>query len=412
MTIDPKAIEWPPITPEGEALLEASAARQFNDIARKYGATLVPVPRTPFDPKPRPTGTRYKLQSANQVLRSEPIKWRVKGVLPQHGIAAIYGPSGSAKTFLALDMAMSIAKGAEWFGYRVVPCPIVYACLEGEAGLSVRIAAYRRKEKAIPAGIEFITQPLNLLDTKDMRDLVAAIRAYGATEGIVILDTLNRAAPGMDENSSADMGQAINAAKLIQQGVGGLVLLVHHTGKDANRGLRGHSSLFAALDAAIEVRRSGDEREWLLSKAKDGSDGKGHPFMLEVVNMGDDDDGDPITSCVIRPSAGTGVRAKPLTPAQQMGMDAFMTAASANIGAEDQSVHAHLDHWRDEFYKRSLADNPDSKARAFHRVRTNLIELGKIVVTGDVYRLPNGFPNLTQEGGQTGQRADIVRNVR
>lgn len=396
MSIDPKAIEWPPITPEGEALLEAAAARQYNDIARKYGATLVPVPRTPFDPKPRPTGTRYKLQSATQVLRSDPIRWRVKGVLPQHGIAAIYGPSGSAKTFLALDLAMSIAKGAEWFGYRVVPCPIVYACLEGEAGLSVRIAAYRRKEKAIPAGIEFITQPMNLLETKDMRDLVAAIRAYDATDGIVILDTLNRAAPGMDENSSADMGHAINAAKLIQQGVGGLVLLVHHSGKDATKGMRGHSSLHAALDAVIEVKRSGDDREWSVAKAKDGADGKGHPFILEVVNMGDDEDGDPITSCVIRPSAGAGVKTKPLTQAQQMGIDAFMTAASANIGAEDPSVHAHVDQWRAEFYKRSPADNPDSKRRAFNRVRVELIELGKIVVTSDVYRLLNGFPDLSK----------------
>lgn len=391
--IDATNIEWPDINQDGRALIEAAAARQYNDIARKNGAKLVQVPTCAFTPKPRPD-TRYKMKSAGDVLRSDPIKWRIKGVIPERGIAAIYGPSGSGKSFLVVDMAINIAKGADWFDYRAKPCPVVYVCLEGEAGLSVRLAAYRAKG-SIPKGIEFIDQPVNLLDTKDLRDLVAAIRVNQMGEGIVIIDTLNRAVPGMDENSSVDMGHAINACKLIQQAVGGLVLLVHHSGKDATKGMRGHSSLHAALDAAIEVKRSGDDREWSVAKAKDGADGKGHPFMLEVVDMGADDDGDPITSCVIRPSAGAGMRAKPLTPTQQVGIDAFMAAASKNIGSADQSVHARLDQWRDEFYRRSTADNTESKARSFHRVRAALVELGKLTNLGDVYRLPNGFPNLT-----------------
>lgn len=385
--------EWPKITMDGRALLEAVVAVQYNDIARKYGAKLVPVPTSALTPMPRPA-TRYKMKSAGDVMRSDPIRWRIKGVIPERGIAAIFGPSGSGKSFLVVDMAINIAKGADWFGYRAKSCPVVYVCLEGEAGLSVRLAAYRAK-CSIPKGIEFIDQPVNLLDTKDLRDLVQAIKVNQMGEGIVIIDTLNRAVPGMDENSSVDMGHAINACKLIQQGLGGLVFLVHHSGKDAAKGMRGHSSLHAALDAAIEVRRSGDDREWSVAKAKDGADGKAHPFMLEVVEMGQDEDGEPITSCVIRPTAGAGVKAKPLTQIQQVGMDAFMAAASTNIGSAGQSVHARLDQWRDEFYRRSTADNTDSKARSFHRVRAALVELGKLTNVGDVYRLPSGFPNQT-----------------
>ena len=63
------------------------------------------------------------------------------------------------------------------------------------------------------------------------------------------------------------MGQIIAAAKELQTFVGGLVVLVHHTGKDASKGLRGHSSLQAALDAAIEVRRDGDNRECSYHRA-------------------------------------------------------------------------------------------------------------------------------------------------
>jgi putative DNA primase/helicase len=367
-------------------------ARQYNDIARKYGAKLVPVPASAISPKERPN-TRYKLRSADEVLRTDPIKWRVKGVIPERGIAAIYGQSGSGKSFLVVDMAISIAKGADWFGYRAKACPVTYVVLEGEAGLSVRLAAYRTKG-SIPNGIEFIDQPVNLLDTKDLRDLVTAIKANQMGDGIVIIDTLNRAVPGIDENSSVDMGHAINACKLIQQAVGGLVLLVHHSGKNPTQGMRGHSSLHAALDAAIEVKRSGDEREWSVAKAKDGADGKSHPFMLDIVNMGEDEDGDPITSCVIRPSAGAGVRAKPLTQAQQIGMDAFMVAASANIVGDDQSVHARVEQWRDEFYRRSTAETQGGKRSTFSKVKNELVELGKLTVSADVYRIPNRFPDL------------------
>jgi len=79
---------------------------------------------------------------------------------------------------------------------------------------------------------------------------------------------------------------------------GGLVLIIHHTGKNTSQGLRGHSSLKAALDANIEVV-GGDKRSWLLEKSKDGEDGKSFGFRLEVQNLGVDADGDPITSCTV-----------------------------------------------------------------------------------------------------------------
>lgn len=113
----------------------------------------------------------------------------------------------------------------------------------------------------MPAAFRFMLQALDIRKPDDRADLVQAVKAAGWQGGILALDTLNRAAPGMDENDSKSMGEVIGAAKAIQAELGGLVLLVHHTGKDATKGLRGHSSLHAALDAAIEVTRDGDRRE-------------------------------------------------------------------------------------------------------------------------------------------------------
>lgn len=271
---------------------------QINEIRRSYG-----LPDVKREPVSKPN-SRFKLLDAKSVANLRPIPWRVKGVMPETGIAAIYGPSGSGKSFLAMDLALRVAKGDAWFQSRVTPCPVVYVALEGEGGLSNRLSAYRRQHGEIVGEVFFLAgEPCSLLQPNDVRDLARSIQATGLHGGVVVIDTLNRAAPGMDENSSADMGRVIAATKQLQSRIGGLIILVHHTGKDASKGMRGHSSLHAALDAAIEVARNGDQREWKVAKAKDGEDGLSHSFRLDVVELGFDEDGDSITSCVITPES-------------------------------------------------------------------------------------------------------------
>ena len=244
---------------------------------------------------------RFKLLSGADLCKAEPMRWLVRGVLPVEGLAALYGASGSGKSFLILDMGCAVAGGYEWFDRRVKQAPVTYICLEGEAGMGKRVNAWHvHHNKPVPDTLRFITQPFDLL-SDDVQELAKAIIAAGGAGGLVILDTLNRAAPGADENSSVDMGNLIAAAKLLQTLVGGLVLLVHHTGKDATKGLRGHSSLYAALDGAIEVIKSETRRAWSVAKSKDDVTGDAHPFKLEIVQVAVDDDGEEITSCVAVP---------------------------------------------------------------------------------------------------------------
>lgn len=270
-----------------------------NDYALEFGpdalADLLQRTKTP--------PTRFKLLSGTDLSNAPPMRWLVRGVLPIDGLAALYGPSGSGKSFLVLDVAAAVAGGAyEWFGRRVTKCPVTYCALEGEAGMGKRVNAWSvHHNKPVPDCLRFITQPFDLLDGGDVAELAKAVQVAGGAGGLVILDTLNRAAPGADENSSVDMGNIIAAAKRLQTLTGGLVLLVHHTGKDATKGLRGHSSLYAALDGAIEVNKTDSRREWSVAKSKDDETGSLHPFRLEVVSVGTDDDGEEITSCVAVP---------------------------------------------------------------------------------------------------------------
>lgn len=244
---------------------------------------------------------RFNLLSDADLCKLPALQWRIKKVLPEKGLAAVFGASGSGKSFAVIDMSQAIAAGHEWFGYKSKPCNVVYCALEGEGGIAGRVAAYRIRHGATAQNIRYLVQSFSLLESGDITELAQAIQAANGGADVVILDTLNRAAPGADENDSKSMGQIIAAAKELQTLIGGLVILVHHTGKDASKGLRGHSSLHAALDAAIEVRRDGDRREWLIAKSKDGEDGEAHPFKLDVVELGTDEDDEPITSCTVHP---------------------------------------------------------------------------------------------------------------
>ena len=268
-----------------------------NDFALEHGADELAELLTRTHAPPR----RFKLLTARELASTPPMKWLVRGVLPREGIGAIYGPTGSGKSFLALDLQGAIACHRGWFDHPTKPVPVLYVALEGESGIRQRSEAWEQQHGELPNSFRFLLAPLDIRLERDRVELVESVRAAGLAGGVLVLDTLNRAAPGLDENDSRDMGQVIDAMKALQAELGGLVLVIHHSGKDQTKGMRGHSSLHAALDCAIEVTRTDDRREWKVAKSKDGEDGKAHPFRLDLVEIGVDEDGEPITSCVVVP---------------------------------------------------------------------------------------------------------------
>ena len=338
---------------------------------------------------------RFQLMTAGDLLRLPPVQWIVKGILPLSGLAVLYGPSGSGKSFLVLDLLACVVDGREWFSRKVRPVPVTYCALEGEAGLSQRMQAYQRRHGATAgAGMRFLTTAFDLLVADDVESLAAAIGSAGAGGGVVVLDTLNRAAPGTDENSSQDMGRIIAACKHLQGLVGGLVVLVHHTGKDAAKGLRGHSSLFAALDAAVEVTRTEERRAWKLAKSKDGRDGDAEPFMLEQVELGQDGDGEPLNSCVVvRGEPQQGDSQPKLTTTEKLALAALRKMEQSQGEAPPEGapdwVHVAVSEevWRAECNAAGIStgDDPSAKRKAFQRARQGLMDKRMVGCRDDLY---------------------------
>ncbi|ANP47770.1 AAA family ATPase [Candidatus Viadribacter manganicus] len=269
-----------------------------------------PPERDSGEPARRP----LTLEWAEQVEPQEGA-WLVKRLVPASGLMCIYGPSRSGKSFLALEWFLRISRGEDILGHRTRQTGVAYVGAEAANGLRKRIRTWMQENgevdelpfALIPRGVDFSSP-----DAPDVDELIellreAAIdfkergRGLDARLGVVVVDTLARAMPGAEENSGADMGAALAAMERIGEALGVLVVLIHHTGKVASNGARGHSSLFAALDTAVELTHDEDtgERSLRLAKQKDDEDGRRWGFRLKSAMIGSDTEGDPITSCVV-----------------------------------------------------------------------------------------------------------------
>jgi RecA/RadA recombinase len=235
------------------------------------------------------------------LTQREPMGWLIKGVLPRAKLGILFGASGSGKTFVALDLAFSVARGIAWRTRRTMRARVVVIAAEGGSGLGKRGQAYAQHhgfDLRTVHDLHIITAAPNFLDGDDISEVIAEIKNLGPVD-LIIIDTLAQVTPGANENTSEDMGRALGNINLLHDATGAMNLAVHHAGKDLSKGSRGWSGIKAAADVQIEVLRHEDgRREIVIEKMKDGEDGVRWGFKLETILLGLDDDGDDITSCV------------------------------------------------------------------------------------------------------------------
>ena len=284
-----------------------------NDVASvSHGRSLA-------DGLTRPVSRHYRLFRDADLDQLPSLRWLVKPVIPDAGIGAIFGDSGTFKSFLTLDLLAHISNGKEWFGRRVKAAPTVYVPFEGQGGVPNRVKAWRLAQAAdrdpglllsavppadIQSNVAVIMEPINLRDAADRERLVLTLTECGWAGGVLCIDTLAHASAGLDENSSA-MAEMISIFRDLQVRLGGVILLIHHSGKDSSRGMRGWSGLHAAMDFVIECQRDKDDAalsaEFVLTKVKDGTSGTRTQFSLRSVQIGVDEDGDYMSSLVVVP---------------------------------------------------------------------------------------------------------------
>lgn len=235
----------------------------------------------------------FPIYSATEYLGRPRPGWIVQGLLPRAEIAAIFGESGSGKTFVGLDLGLAIARGLpNWLGREVSPGRVVYIAAEGAGGFRNRIEAYCVHNNVSLKDVPFQIVPAapNFLSTDDAVKVAKTVIQNGGKADVIFVDTLAQVTIGGNENAAEDMSKAIANCKGIHLATGATVVLIHHAGKDLERGLRGWSGLKGALDANIEILKGdGNLRTLRVEKMKDGRDGDAWNFVLVDVPLPSED---------------------------------------------------------------------------------------------------------------------------
>jgi hypothetical protein len=323
----------------------------------------------------------------------------VKGWMARGETSAIYGPSRSGKTFAALHIAYNVSLGLPVFGRRVRQTPVLYVCLEGKRGFELRVRGISNRF-GNSEDFFWVKQRTDLHGRpEDAAGIAAAARIKGA--GLIVIDTLARALGGGNEKEGQDMNLLIDNVMWIAEESNAHACLVHHTGKDVTKGMRGASELEGAVDAAFETSRQGmtAARTMTVKKCKDGEDGEEFPFSLEQVKLGIDDDGDDVTTCIVReeqaPETAVG-RGKDMAASEKTALKALHSAIEEYGRFGPQSDHiplgakvVPLETWRLQAYKMGISPKgtEEGKRKAFNRV-VPILQNSGVVGTWDDWVWP------------------------
>ena len=356
-----------------------------------------------FESEPAPTIPTKPTKQINiehwDSIQDEPVKWMIDKVLPVGTFSALFGPPGSFKSFIALDIAEAIATGRTWMGNEVSEQgAVLYLCGEGFGGVGARIKACKQHHQTVDgAPIYVIRHQLNLRSSvEDFNGLMLAVEHLVIDTGInfklIIIDTLARAFGGGDENSASDMMQFVVTCGHIQKIVqDAALMLLHHSGKDSSRGMRGSSALLGAVDSELELIRFEDSMSGIIriAKQKDGEDGTRIGFEMVSVELappaGSLQIGDPITSLAVQASdynesANGGKGNAGAGKNQRLEMSCLETVVKSKGSLKYidglQRMTVDLEDWRQELRSRMGIDEAgDGKFKtAWSRAKKRLVE--------------------------------------
>lgn len=338
----------------------------LTDWVEKFGGDAVQLQAiiaklSDYRPRP-PAGFGARTMNS---LAGKPIEydWLIKGLVERNGVFILAAEKQAGKSFVVMDMGMKIARGLQ-YGDRITRKGIVIhiACEDGK-GVQMRAEGYRQANSiSADTDVPYIVmdRDFTLMDDKVVDKLIEQVKAwedhYGMPVELIIIDTLSVATEGLNEIDGSEVGKVLARVNRLKDQTGAAICLVHHMNASGGR-VRGHTSIEANVSQVFEIhplmtspmnRKETPQRildgegrhirQIVLTKNKNGINNLRWKIVLEVVKLGTDADGDPITTCVCaRPAkaknGNDGEDQGKLSQDQKLVYDALV-AAQTDEGAD------------------------------------------------------------------------------
>ena len=312
-------------------------------------------------------------------LKLTPPQWLIEDILEEESLIGLIGSSGGGKSFIAIDMACSIASGLPFHGRTTTLGTVLYVASEGKRGLTTRVEAWCHKHGISSENLDLhiSQQKLPMHDNNAVRDVLKEANLIGNVR-LIIIDTLARSFGGHNENSTQDMNHFISNCDRLKAEHRS-IMIVHHSGHSAERA-RGNSAFYAALDAELSVKKTNHDIAVTCTKMKDAPEFDPMNFLLVQTDI--ERDHQVFQSCYLEETAPLNKPLK-LTPPEKLALETLRSGTNGNVPGGS----VHVDDWRPLFYEGHTGDNEEAKKKAFQRVRASLVNKGTIEVSDDYYSI-------------------------
>lgn len=172
----------------------------------------------------------------------------------------------------------------------------------------------------------------------------------------------------------------IKGCDQIKSETGATVLVVHHSGKNPERGARGSSALRAALDTEICVQRE-SSRSLIVTftKMKDAEQPEGTAYELECIHLLTDSDGDIITSLTVIDSGREPEEPEPSKPPMTKNHQAVWQAVRSRTASGEEVIYPVV---RDDLKSQGM------NIKHCSRWVKDLVGRNQLLRNGDVLSMP------------------------
>lgn len=246
--------------------------------------------------------------SAGELVESDaPIDWQIRDVLERGVLGMIFGDPGAGKSFVTLGMAASIATGTDWIGRKVTQGAVAYVAGEGFGGIKRRLKAWSKHTGVTLKGVPLYVsrRAVAFSDPMALGELHGELDALSDRPALIVIDTVARATPGMDENSAKEVGAFIGTCDRLREKFNATVLVVHHSGHADKGRAKGSIALKGAVDFEAGVSRSPNDDAVVVlrsTKMKDGGPFADVHMRFEPVQLPPTRDFQPQSSAVLVPA--------------------------------------------------------------------------------------------------------------
>lgn len=276
---------------------------------------------------PRPAFASLVTTDAD--LASVPLpRMAIATLLPDRAVGWLGGPSGTYKSFVAVDLALALGYGGHALDDDTLTvartCPVLYVAGEDFSGVALRVRAGRHARGITATGrVHVYERAADLTDDRQLEEIIAYAREHGI--GHVIVDTFRQSTIGVNENDNTEVGVILGRMLRLRDECGIGSTLIDHTNKSAS-GLadlggagakRANADYVLMIDLPNGDRSVGQQRMLRMAKLKSGPDGRTWPIRLRPVPEVADEDG--------QESAVAVVGALPVEAMDMHGDDDWMT---------------------------------------------------------------------------------------